>query len=189
MPRVITGTARGTMLRTPKGLNTRPTPDRVKEALFSILADRVYGASMLDLFAGSGQMGIEALSRGAGHVLFVDNADESIECIHTNLAKTRLADKATIRRSDVLAVLSGLPRNEGIDLVYIDPPYAEAVRIFEKIAGALSAEHLLHPSAIVMLEHSASDAPEDFVTKLKLMRRCKYGSVMISFYGRCDTCN
>jgi 16S rRNA (guanine966-N2)-methyltransferase len=189
VPRVITGTARGTLLRTPRGSITRPTPDRVKEALFSILSDRVYDATMLDLFAGSGQMGIEALSRGAGSVVFVDSASESIECIRTNLEKTRLSAKALVRRSDVVSMLSTLSQDGGFDLVYMDPPYADAVRLFREIAGILTARSLLAPGGMVMVEHPAQDLPEDFVTKLKLMRRCKYGTVMISFYGRYDNDN
>ncbi|MHB1453296.1 MAG: 16S rRNA (guanine(966)-N(2))-methyltransferase RsmD [Saccharofermentanales bacterium] len=187
MPRVITGSARGTQLRTPRGMNTRPTADRVKESVFNIIADRIYDINMLDLFAGTGQMGIEALSRGAAKVVFIDSNPDSIDCIKANLEKTRLASKASVINANVSGALSTISSDTKYDLVYIDPPYADAVRIFREISRILIARNLLSESALVLIEHSAEDASENFVTNLKFKRRCKYGTVMLSFYGRHDT--
>lgn len=187
MPRVITGSARGTQLRAPRGLNTRPTADRVKESVFNIIADKVYDISVLDLFAGTGQMGIEALSRGAAKAVFIDSDPDSIDCIKANLEKTRLASKASVICANVSGALSAISPDVKFDLVYIDPPYADAVKVFQEISRILVSRNLLSESALVLIEHSAEDAPEDFVTNLQFKRRCKYGTVMLSFYVRCDS--
>ncbi|MHB8962446.1 MAG: 16S rRNA (guanine(966)-N(2))-methyltransferase RsmD [Saccharofermentanales bacterium] len=186
MPRVITGSARGTMLRAPKGTKTRPTADRVKESVFNIIADRMIDAQVLDLFAGTGQMGIEALSRGAAMAVFIDSDPDSIRCIKANLEKTRLASRASVVSADVIGALSSISAGTVFDLVYIDPPYADAVKVFGKVSQILQSRNLLLKSSLVLIEHSAEDVPADFVTNLQLKRRCKYGTVMLSFYGRYD---
>ncbi len=121
--RVIAGTARGIQLRVPKRV-TRPTADRVREAVFSSLAARVPGARVLDLFAGSGAMGIEALSRGAEEAVFVEKNAEATEVIRANLEKTRLLSRAHVRASDVEKFFRGVPASgRKFDLVFADPPY------------------------------------------------------------------
>ncbi len=184
MPRVITGSARGTVLAAPDGLKTRPTSDRVKESVFSILADRIPGCRMLDLFAGTGQMGIEALSRGAVGAVFIDSGRESVACIRRNLEKTHLANRAVVLAQPVFPALGSLPAGTKFDLVYIDPPYAEAAAICREATRILVAKDLIAESALVLIEHSARDEGVDFVTHLQFLRRCKYGTVMISFYNR-----
>jgi len=122
--RVIAGTARRALLAAPVGSTTRPTSDRAKEALFSILAADLHDASFLDLFCGSGAMGIEALSRGARSAVFVDAAKAAINAVALNLQTTRLTDKATLMQSNAFDALHTFDRNgAGFDLIFMDPPY------------------------------------------------------------------
>lgn len=120
--RVIAGEARRLQLKTPGGMDTRPTTDRIKETLFNMLQMQVPGCIFVDLFAGSGGIGIEALSRGAKHAYFVENDREPIACIQENLNFTKLADKATLLKQDVLGALSFIPEKEA-DIIFMDPPY------------------------------------------------------------------
>ena len=120
--RVIAGTARSLPLKTPKGLDTRPTTDRIKETLFNMIQQEVPGSVFLDLFAGSGGIGIEALSRGAKHAYFVENDRNAISCIQENLVFTKFTDKATLIKQDAVAAFSLIPEQE-IDIIFMDPPY------------------------------------------------------------------
>lgn len=120
--RVIAGTARSLRLKTPDGLDTRPTTDRIKETLFNMLQPYLGGALFVDLFSGSGGIGIEALSRGARHAYFVENEKRAISCIQENLQFTHLAGQATILKTDVLSALYGIHEKEA-DIVFMDPPY------------------------------------------------------------------
>ena len=121
--RVITGKARGVQLKTPEGLTTRPTTDRVKEALFSIIQFEIPGATVLDLFGGTGQLGIEALSRGAKSAVFVDAGEPACRLIRENLKRTRLEGEARVVRSDYLDYLKRC--RERFQIIFLDPPYAE----------------------------------------------------------------
>ena len=120
--RVIAGSARRLVLVTPTGENTRPTQDRIKETLFNMLQNEVPGSVFIDLCAGSGGIGIEALSRGAARAYFVENAAEPYKCIQTNLHTTHFEGEATIIRQDVTLALRNIHEKEA-DIVYIDPPY------------------------------------------------------------------
>ncbi|MCI8455054.1 MAG: 16S rRNA (guanine(966)-N(2))-methyltransferase RsmD [Lachnospiraceae bacterium] len=122
--RVIAGSARRLVLKTAEGLDTRPTTDRIKETLFNMLQNELYGCRFLDLFAGSGAIGIEALSRGAGRAVFIDNGRRQIACIRENLETTHLSDNALVLAFDVLEGLGRLEKTEAcFDLVFMDPPY------------------------------------------------------------------
>lgn len=120
--RVIAGTARSLPLKTPQGLDTRPTTDRIKETLFNILQNDIPGCVFVDMFSGSGGIGIEALSRGARHAYFVENEKRALSCIQENLQFTHLAERATIVKTDVLSALYGIHEKEA-DIVFMDPPY------------------------------------------------------------------
>lgn len=120
--RVIAGTARSLRLKTPDGRDTRPTTDRIKETLFNMLQPYLGGALFVDLFSGSGGIGIEALSRGARHAYFVENEKKALSCIQENLQFTRLMDQATVLKADVLSALYGIHEKEA-DIVFMDPPY------------------------------------------------------------------
>ncbi|MDD2392806.1 MAG: 16S rRNA (guanine(966)-N(2))-methyltransferase RsmD [Eubacteriales bacterium] len=184
MPRVISGSAGGRALSAPNGSDTRPTSDRAKEALFSILGDRVSEAVFLDLFSGTGQIAIEALSRGAAYAVLVDSARNSIRCIKDNIGKCGFEENSLVVCDDVLRFVRNYGKQILFDLVYIDPPYADAVSYFRKIGLYLDENTMLNNDAIIVLEHDSKCHPDDFVTNLKLKRCCKYGTVMLSFYER-----
>ena len=174
--RVVAGTYGGRRLTTPKGTATRPTSDRVREALFSILDAAVDGARVLDLYAGSGALGIEALSRGAANVTFVDSAAPAIAAIERNLAA--LGATAEVRRADALRFLGGA-RAQGrqYDLVLLDPPYALAARLGPELTEALAP--VLAAGATVVSE-SDRLAPLDLDIPLHDERR--YGDTLIRIH-------
>jgi 16S rRNA (guanine966-N2)-methyltransferase len=185
MPRVISGTAGGIHLLAPEGKGTRPTSDRVKEALFSILSPRLADARVLDLFAGTGQLAIEALSRGARSAVLVDPDRAAIARIRQNLERTRLAALAVVLPTFARSALEQMAREgRAFDLVFLDPPYAEALPWFRDVAERLEAGGLLAPGALVVLEHDARNAPEAHVINLTRVRSCKYGGTMLTFYSR-----
>ena len=131
--RVITGTARGRVLKTLEGEDVRPTTDRVKEAVFSIIQFEIEGRRVLDLFAGSGQLGIEALSRGAASATFVDMSKDSLSAVKYNLEHTKLGDNAKVVQTDALSFLK-LTKDK-FDIVFLDPPYARASASLNSIAA------------------------------------------------------
>ncbi len=147
--RVIAGTARGVPLRAPRDEGTRPVTDRVKETLFGILGERVPGARVLDLYAGSGALGIEALSRGAEHTTFVERGRQPLAAIRHNLARTGLEAVATVRAGDVMRFLADATPEARFDLVFLDPPYAERAILapLERLVPLLS------PEADVVVKH------------------------------------
>ena len=183
--RVIAGTARGIRLEAP-GPATRPIADRVKETLFAILEPDLRDARFLDLFAGSGAAGIEALSRGAAHATFVERDKGAAAVIATNLGRTRLAgERARIVRADVLAWLAGPNATEAgpFDVVVLDPPYAET----GLLASALEAlgPHLA-PDARVVAKHFWRDAPPAAIGLLASERERRFGETMLTFYRRAE---
>jgi 16S rRNA (guanine966-N2)-methyltransferase len=147
--RVIAGTAKGTELRGPKTAATRPMTDRVKEALFSHLGDRLAKARVLDLFAGSGSLSIEALSRGASGAVLVESSKPAVEAAKTNLRRCGFLDRATLLRSDVRRFLSRSKPNAAFDIVFVDPPYAMDDEEVARLLVALVPH--LGPSAAVCL--------------------------------------
>jgi len=179
--RVIAGTAGGLKLTTPAGTTTRPTTDRVKEALFSILesADAVRGAQVLDLFAGSGALGIEALSRGADHVTMVDKSRPALEALRKNLLHTKFMDQATILGLDALHALDQLGRQKAcFDLILIDPPYNHGlqVKVLERISS------LLVSSGLAVAEAATRETLPERVGNCLLTDRRVYGDTALAFY-------
>ncbi len=175
--RIISGTYGGRTLKAPPGDATRPTSDRVREALFSILGTQTHGAQVLDLFAGSGALGLEALSRGAESVTFVDDAHPAIRTISTNVQA--LSAEATVRRGDALKFLAAAS-NSGAqyDLVFLDPPYRHAERLAPLLSAALPA--VLAPGAVVVAE---SDRRAPLTLTLPLIDERRYGDTLIRIYG------
>ena len=149
--RVITGKARGVVLKTPEGLITRPTADRVKESLFSIIQFNICNAKVLDLFAGTGQLGIEALSRGAKSAVFVDEQDKACMLVRENLRKTKLADFARVVRSDYSVFLKNC--REKFDIIFLDPPYAE--KFLENSLNLITEIDILQSGGIIVTERPA----------------------------------
>ncbi len=154
MMRVITGKAKGVRLDAPAGMHTRPTAERTKEAMFSMIQFEVEGRHVLDLFAGSGQLGIEAISRGAERAEFVDQSREAIDVIRKNLNKTRIAVESETFCSDYLSYLRHC-RGKQFDLVFLDPPYAlGAVPV---ALGELIRRKLLLKGALILCETGSAD--------------------------------
>jgi 16S rRNA (guanine966-N2)-methyltransferase len=175
--RVIAGTYGGRTLQAPKGDATRPTSDRVREALFSILAASVPGAAVLDLFAGSGALGIEALSRGAAAVTFVDDDARAIRAVKANLQALRAG--ATIRQIEALRFLRGASDSHAqYDLVFLDPPYRHAERLGAPLSKALPA--VLAPGAVAVAE---SDRRAPLALDLPLHDERRYGDTLIRIHG------
>ena len=162
--RIVAGAAKGRRLTAPPGADVRPTADRVKEALFSSLQGVVPGARVLDLYAGSGSLGLEALSRGASSVTFVERHGRTLEALRRNVAAVGLPG-ATVVPGDVHAVLAGGPPGAPFDLVLVDPPYREPAASLERVLAALVAH--LAPGAVVVVERAARDGaprwPDDLL--------------------------
>lgn len=150
MMRIITGTARGTHLDTLEGENTRPTSERFKEALFSMLQFDLEGRRVLDLFGGSGQLGLEALSRGAESAVFIDNVRDAADVIIGNARKCKLFDKCRISSMDSLAYLRGAAGRENFDIIFLDPPYS--ADILPKCLALIADGELLAPGGTIACE-------------------------------------
>ncbi|MEF2836815.1 MAG: 16S rRNA (guanine(966)-N(2))-methyltransferase RsmD [Oscillospiraceae bacterium] len=180
--RVITGKARGIQLKTPEGMLTRPTADRVKEALFSIINFDIPGANVLDLFGGTGQLGIEALSRGASSAVFVDAREESCKLIRENLKRTKLEQNAKVIRSDYLDYL-GRCREE-YDIIFLDPPYAEV--FLENAIKKITEIDILHSNGIIVAERPlGKDLPWE-VKGYARSKDYKYGKVLLTIYRKAE---
>lgn len=177
--RVITGTARGTNLKAPDGLSTRPTADKVKQALFNIIQYEIVGDA-LDLFAGSGQLGIEALSRGARHAVFVDERADAIAAIRENLRRTHLEKRAEIVRSDYQNYLSGC--KDSFRLIFLDPPYAE--KYLENAIKRISEIDILAEGGIIITERPLGKPLEEQFAGLERSRDYIYGKTVITLFRR-----
>lgn len=180
--RVVTGKARGRKLSVPAGRDVRPTSDRVREAVFSSLGERVPGARVLDLFAGSGALGIEALSRGATRAVFVEKTGAALSAVRSNLEVTGLEDLATVLARDAFAALRGLRRaNERFDLVFLDPPYDAG--LLERALDSIASGGLLAEGGAIVAEHRISlkiDAPRGLRTRT----RKSYGGTAVTTFER-----
>ena len=178
--RVITGKARGIQLKTPDGMLTRPTADRVKEALFSIINFDIPGAKVLDLFGGTGQLGIEALSRGASSAVFVDAREESCKLIRENLKRTKLEQDARVIRSDYLDYLRRC--REEYDIIFLDPPYAE--EFLENSIKRITEIDILRSNGIIVAERPlGKELPWEFEGYTR-SKDYKYGKVLLTIYRK-----
>lgn len=179
--RVISGSARGLKLITPIDNKVRPTTDRVKESMFNIIAFDIYGSRVLDLFAGSGSLGIECISRGAEMAYFCDKDRDSIKIIRENINKAKFQKEAEILECDYKFAISKLEnRNEKIDLIFVDPPYYEG--LFNQIIADLEKSSILKESSIVVVEHDAKTKIDDGAL-LKKYKEKKYGLTALTFYA------
>ena len=179
--RVIAGTAAGRRLLA-AGSATRPLADRVKQTLFAILEPDLPGATVLDLFAGSGAAGIEALSRGAEHAVFVDHDAAAVRAIRANLERTGLADRADVRSGDAVAYVRGeTAATAAFDLVIVDPPYAETALLLAALT-ALGRPGVLAPGARVVAKHFWRDALPERIGLLRSERSRRFGETALTFY-------
>jgi 16S rRNA (guanine(966)-N(2))-methyltransferase RsmD len=182
--RIIAGSYRSRPLEAPAGLATRPTSDRLRETLFNVLAPRIKGANFLDLYAGSGAVGLEALSRGAAHVEFVERAEPALRVLRGNLARLGLTGGFRIHNASVKAVLRKMTAGAAFDVVFLDPPY-DAAEEYEASLGLLggAAAGLLADGAVVIAEHRKKEQLEDAYAGLKRTRLLKQGDAALSFYS------
>ena len=174
--RVITGSARGRKLLTLEGEDVRPTTDRVKEAVFSVIQFETEGRRFLDLFAGSGQMGIEALSRGAKEAVFVDSAKKSVEIIRKNLASTKLAENAKVVQTDWKSYLS--VSGTQFDIAFLDPPYGKG--ILQRALEALPAH--MSKTGVIIAENPLDEEILSEYGEFALDRQYRYGKIKISTF-------
>ncbi len=186
--RIIAGTYRSRTLAAPPGMSTRPTSDRLRETLFNVLAPRMEGAAFLDLYAGSGAVGLEALSRGAARVTFVERAPAALKVLDGNLARLGINSGVRVHRKSVSAFLRGVagskPRPEKNEVVFLDPPYetAEEYAIALGLLGG-AAQGILAPDAVVIAEHRRKFALDARYGSLKRTRVLEQGDAALSFYA------
>ena len=178
--RVITGKARGVQLKTPDGMQTRPTADRVKEALFSIINFDIPGADVLDLFGGTGQLGIEALSRGAKSAVFVDHSEQACKLIRENLKRTKLEQQGRVVRGDYMDYLSRC--RENYDIILLDPPYAEV--FLENALKRITEIDILRSGGIIVAERPLDkELPWEFEGFTR-SKDYKYGKILLTVYRK-----
>lgn len=174
--RVITGKARGRKLQTLSGNDVRPTTDVVKEAIFSIIQFGIEGRVFLDAYAGSGQMGIEALSRGAEKAVFLDSSRQSCEVVKKNLAITGLSENAVVKNTDTLSYITGTA--EKFDIVFMDPPYRTGIlmQTLEKIP------RVMNKGGLIICEHPVEEKMPEETGNFVLKKEYRYGKIMVSLY-------
>ena len=184
--RVIAGTYRSRLLAAPKGTETRPTSDRLRETLFNILQPRIEGAYFLDLYAGTGAVGIEAISRGAAHVWFTENAAPAIAALRANLAALKITHGFTLEDRGTGALLQRLGKlGSLIDLVYLDPPYEAEAECESTLSflGSARARESLAPNALVIAEHSSKSTLTARYGALHQTRTRKQGDAALTLFG------
>ena len=178
--RVITGKARGVQLKTPEGLLTRPTADKVKEACFSIINFDIPGARVLDLFGGTGQLGIEALSRGADSAVFIDSREDACKLIRENLKRTKLEPQGKVIRSDYMDYLKRC--KEKFNIIFLDPPYAEV--FLENALNRITEIDILYSDGIIVTERPlGKELPYEFEGYTR-SRDYKYGKILLTIYRK-----
>ncbi|MDR1204764.1 MAG: 16S rRNA (guanine(966)-N(2))-methyltransferase RsmD [Peptococcaceae bacterium] len=182
--RIIAGSAKGRRIECLKGLETRPTRDRVREAVFSSLGGQTEGVRGLDLFAGAGAMGIEALSRGAAEVVFVERNPEAAALIRSNLRHCRLEKMGQVRAADVFRYLEGFRQSgqKGFDLIFCDPPYGR--EDYGTLMALAGRGNLLNPGGIFVLEGLKSLEPDGYGEGLTLFKTRSYGKTGIFYFKK-----
>ena len=179
--RVISGKARGLKLDTPKNQDVRPTTDRVKESLFNMINSYIMDSNILDLFAGTGSLGIECLSRGAKNCVFVDKSKDSINIVRSNVKKARVENESTILNVDFKDAVKRLStQNQKFDVIFMDPPYYE--NMFIECLKSIDKFNLLDEDGIIVVEHDTKDLFEDSIGRLNKSREKKYGNTTLTFY-------
>ena len=177
--RVITGTARGRRLKELEGTDTRPTTGKVKESIFSIIQFDLEGRRVLDLFAGTGQLGIEALSRGADSCVFCDQRKDAVQLIRDNLAVCQLQERAAVRQGDSLAYLKS---GEKFDIIFLDPPYASG--LLRQAMEEIMTFDILRPHGIIVAESAADTVLPPAEAPYVLYREYHYGKIKLTVYHR-----
>ncbi|PAE25031.1 MULTISPECIES: 16S rRNA (guanine(966)-N(2))-methyltransferase RsmD [Bacillaceae] len=183
--RVVSGTRKGKLLKAVPGSSTRPTTDKVKEAIFNIIGPYFNGGQGLDLFAGSGGLGIEALSRGADKVIFVDRDGKAIQTIHENIRNCDFEEKAEIYRNDADRALKAiLKRDLTFDYIFLDPPYRKQQLL--KLLKVIDENNLLSDQGTILCEHGSDVELPETVGRLVQKKHENYGVISISIYSRAE---
>ncbi len=181
--RIISGSAKGRKLKTPEGLDTRPTTDRVKESLFNIILKYVFDANVLDLFAGTGNLGLECLSRGSESCVFVEQNKKTFDILKDNIETLNFKEKAIFYNKDSFSVLDDLSKQgKKFDLIFLDPPYGKGY--VEKSIEKISKLNLATNDALIVSEFDGIDNVPEKVGDFRIYRVQKYGRVRIAFWER-----
>jgi 16S rRNA (guanine(966)-N(2))-methyltransferase RsmD len=179
--RITGGQARGIPLRAPKGSRVRPTSDKVRKALFDTIGDRIHDAVVLDLFAGTGAVGIEALSRGARRAVLVERDTVAARTISINIDKTNSSEEVDVLREDFRSALKKLGlQGEVFDLVFIDPPYES--NLIEEAVEALASSRLISGNTLIVVEHFRKTEPPTAIAGMPLVQTRNYGQTSLSYY-------
>ncbi|MBO8129448.1 MAG: 16S rRNA (guanine(966)-N(2))-methyltransferase RsmD [Peptococcaceae bacterium] len=180
--RIIGGEAKGRILKSVRGMEVRPTAGRVREALFNILAGRVFDSRWLDLFAGSGSIGIEALSRGASRVIFVENNPKVASVLRQNVTGAGFHSRSQIMRADVIQAIQKLSfQDDKFDVVFMDPPYSKYA-LYKKILTMLDEKNLLTTGGVIVAESHKSNPLYSEIGRLYRVRQNRYGDSLLTFY-------
>jgi 16S rRNA (guanine966-N2)-methyltransferase len=180
--RIISGEFRGRKLEKLEGMDIRPTTDRVKESLFNMLGARLFDCAFLDLFAGTGGIGIEAYSRGASKIVFIDESSKSIKVLKSNLEMLMLLDKVEVYNTDYINAINKLALdNRKFDIIFIDPPYLKGFT--QNALIHINDNNLINENGIIVIEHDIQDKMPESVGNLNLQRQKKYGNTMLSFFS------
>lgn len=178
--RIISGMSKGRKLVTPKSLSLRPTSDRVKESIFNILSEEIEGGVVLDLFAGTGNLGIEALSRGAKNVIFVEKGRHALGLIQRNLAQLRLEERSEVLPIDTIRAIRILKqRGKTFDVIFMDPPYEKG--LVEKTLVKLRSHQIYDKDSILVVEHHRRELLPPIIHGWNLIRRREMGETVVSF--------
>ncbi len=178
--RIVSGSIKGRRLFAPSGLALRPTPGKVRSALFNILSEQIAEASFLDLYAGTGAMGLEALSRGAKQVTFVEQVPRHLQYLRKNIAACGMAAQSRVRGMAVEDFLRA--SGQRFDLVFLDPPYTSDA--FEKILPSLRSGDMIADTGCVIIEHFHKRALPEMIGKIGFLKQYRYGETLLSFYGK-----
>lgn len=185
--RIITGRARGLQLTTPKNFDVRPTADRVKESLFNIIGSKITGARVLDLFAGTGNLGLESWSRGAKAITFIDASGESLRLVRSNIAKCRADADCTVIKGNAVSVIERLyGQKQQFDFLFCDPPYNKGW--IGQIITALAQCPVIASGGYLIVERAQHDPLPDLPAGFEAIRSEKYGETLIDFiyYNKAD---
>lgn len=181
---VTAGELRGRRLFTPKDRAVRPTGARVREALFSIIGDVVFGAMVLDLFSGAGTIGIEALSRGAECCTFVDKSEKALELLKRNIKELGLKERTSIIPLDASKAIKMARKNcDKFDIVFMDPPYSQ-FNLTQELILSISKEEIVNPAGILIWEHEAKRSPDELYGTLKREVTKRYGDTSLTFFSK-----
>jgi 16S rRNA (guanine966-N2)-methyltransferase len=183
--RIITGIAKGRKIIAPEGMDTRPTSDRVKESVFNIISKKIYGARVLDVFSGTGNLGLEAISRGADWCTFVEKNKITYKILLQNINNLGFKEKCDTYNRDAFDVLEMLGKNSGkYDIIFLDPPYSNG--LVEKAIIEINAKGFMSDEGIIMSEYDENDVIPENLNGIKIYRTEKYGRTKISFWAKED---